>query len=94
VKVKLIDEPDEQQFLATDEKDNYLGEVMYVMRPAYIDVYHTGVNPRLEGQGVGILICEATMNLIRERNLKIFPRCPYLDHYLGKHPEFNDLIYR
>jgi GNAT superfamily N-acetyltransferase len=53
---------------------------------------HTEVEPRYEGHGLaGRLVTEA-LDTARERGWALLPYCPYVREFLGKHPEYADLV--
>ena len=53
---------------------------------------HTEVPPALEGRGIGSALVRGMLEAIRARGLKVVVKCPFVATYMGKHPEFNDLI--
>jgi predicted GNAT family acetyltransferase len=46
----------------------------------------------LGGRGVGSTLIRGALELVRAQGLKVVSKCPFVSAYLGKHPEFNDLI--
>ena len=60
--------------------------------PGEITVYHTGVNEKLRGQGVGEKLVEAVVLFAREKKLKIVPQCPYTKKIIDRTPEFQDVL--
>lgn len=52
---------------------------------------HTEVPADFEGQGVGGRLVKGAFELVRERNLKIVPVCPFVSVYLRRHPEYQTL---
>jgi predicted GNAT family acetyltransferase len=64
----------------------------YRLAPGVITLVHTEVPPALEGRGVGSKLVRAVLEDIRAQGLKVVARCPFAAAWMGKHPEFNDLI--
>lgn len=53
---------------------------------------HTEVDPRFEGHGLGSQLARAALDSARERNLKVLPYCPFIRAWIGKHPDYIELI--
>jgi predicted GNAT family acetyltransferase len=75
--------------LATGEHTAYL---YYRLEPGVITLVHTEVPPELGGRGVGSTLVRGALEAIRAKGLKVVATCPFVAAYMGKHPEFNDLI--
>jgi predicted GNAT family acetyltransferase len=54
---------------------------------------HTEVNPDIGGQGLGGRLVRAVLDDIRGRGGVIEPRCPFVAAWIGKHPEYADLVH-
>jgi uncharacterized protein len=54
---------------------------------------HTVVPPAFEGKGVGSALAKAALGYAREHGLKVKPKCPFIAGYIGKHPEWQDLVH-
>jgi predicted GNAT family acetyltransferase len=59
-----------------------------------IDFVHTEVAPEFEGQGLGSRIAKFALDDARSRGLKVIPTCSYIANWLGKHPEYEDVVAR
>ena len=46
----------------------------------------------LGGRGVGSTLVRGALEAIRAKGLKVVAKCPFVAAYMGKHPEFKDLI--
>lgn len=53
---------------------------------------HTVIQDEFEGQGVGTDLVIGALDDIRRRGVKIEVTCPYIRHFLRKHPEYRDLL--
>jgi hypothetical protein len=72
--------------------DGHLAVAYYRASPGVITFNHTEVPPALGGRGVGSTLIKGALDLVRAQGLKVVSKCPFVSAYLGKHPEFNDLI--
>jgi predicted GNAT family acetyltransferase len=69
------------------------GELIYEqIAPRTLELIHTRVDPALRGHGVAEALAETATAHAREHGLQIIPTCPYVQRWLTKHPEHNDLV--
>lgn len=52
---------------------------------------HTEVDDAYEGEGVGSALARGALDDVRERGMKLRPKCPFIRSYIEKHPEYADL---
>ena len=64
----------------------------YEPRGAAIALTHTVVPERLQGHGLASILIKAALADIRQRGLKVVPDCPFVAHYIERHPEEQDLL--
>ena len=57
-----------------------------------ITLAHTETPPQARGRGIASRLVAGVLNEVRQRGLKIVPRCAFVRAYLAKHPEFRDLV--
>lgn len=62
------------------------------IEPNILDLIHTVVPKELGGQGIGSKLVKGTLQYIRDNNLKLIPTCSFVENYISKHPEWNDLV--
>jgi uncharacterized protein len=74
------------------EADGHAAYLYYRLEPGVITLVHTEVPPALGGRGVGSRLVRGALEAIRLRGLKVAATCPFVAAYMGKHPEFNDLL--
>jgi uncharacterized protein len=72
--------------------DTLVGSLVYRSRPNAVALVHTQVEPAFEGQGIGGRLVAAVLDDVRSRGLKIVPICRFVQSYLERHPEHQDLI--
>ena len=53
---------------------------------------HTLVPASGRGKGVGAVLVKYVLDYARSHHLKIIIYCPFVEQYVKKHPEYNDLI--
>lgn len=57
-----------------------------------LDFQHTQVAPELRGRGVATLLIRRALDDVRARGERIVATCPLVKAFLGKHPEYQDLL--
>jgi predicted GNAT family acetyltransferase len=72
--------------------DGYTAFAYYRMAAGVITFVHTEVPTALSGQGIGSNLVRGALEYARSQGLKVVPQCPFVAAYMGKHPEFNDLL--
>jgi predicted GNAT family acetyltransferase len=65
---------------------------LYRLEGGVITFVHTEVPPELSGRGVASKLVRGALELVRAQGLKVVAKCPFVSAYMGKHPEFNDLL--
>jgi predicted GNAT family acetyltransferase len=53
---------------------------------------HTVVEDAFEGQGLGSELVRGALDDVRSQGRLIHPFCPYVRSWIGKHPEYRDLV--
>jgi len=74
------------------EVEGQLAIAAYRLRPGRITFTHTEVPDALEGRGIGSKLVRAALDDARAQGLKVVPACPFVKHYMEKHPEVQDLL--
>jgi predicted GNAT family acetyltransferase len=57
-----------------------------------LELPHVEAPMALRGQGTAGRLMEGTLDLIRERGLKVIPTCPYADAFIRRHKQYQDLL--
>ena len=68
------------------------GVLDYVVKYGRLALVHTEVLPAHEGQGVGSTLVRHALDDARRRELRVIAICPYVQEYLTRHPEDDDII--
>jgi predicted GNAT family acetyltransferase len=74
------------------EVEGRLALAVYRLRDGRITFTHTEVPDALAGRGIGSKLVKAALDDARARGLKVVPACPFVKHYMDKHPEVQDLL--
>lgn len=72
-----------------------VGFTQYVIEGNTIDFVHTEVDPNREERGLGSELVEAALNDIRDNtDYRVQADCPFVAHWLTKHPDYQPLLSR
>lgn len=85
----ILHNREQQRFEAT--VDGLLCRADYELRPGVMAMTHTVVPPALEGRGIAGQLVKAALQWAREQQLRVQPVCSYVEVYLRRHPEWQDL---
>ncbi|RZJ35793.1 MAG: hypothetical protein EOO51_04270 [Flavobacterium sp.] len=72
--------------------DGETAVIEYKEKNGIIYLNHTEVPSRLGGKGVGKKIVEGTLNLLRDKGIKVAPLCSFVAAYIARHPEYQDMV--
>jgi len=64
----------------------------YRRQVGQIILAHTQVPKELEGRGLGGALAKAGLEHARAEGLKVVPECEFVQAYLKRHPEYEDLL--
>lgn len=72
-----------------------LGEMIISISGEVLIVYHTEVEPEMEGKGIARKLLNAMVDHARVHQLKVLPHCPYVLSVFKKNPEkYKDIWYK
>ena len=74
------------------EVDGQLAVAYCRMTPGVVTFVHTEVPQALSGRGVATKLIRGALEMVRGQGLKVVPQCPFVSAFMGKHPEYNDLL--
>ena len=69
-----------------------VGFVQYSMRGGRIILVHTEVPEAYAGRGYATTLVAGALDDIRRRGLLVVPVCPFVERFIGRHPEYDDLV--
>lgn len=71
-----------------------LGIVEYIWVGDTLIFTHTEVPEAHEGQGIGSALARYALEYVRAEGLRVRSICPYMSAFLGRHPEYQELLVR
>jgi predicted GNAT family acetyltransferase len=74
------------------EAEGHVAFSTYERSGKVVTILHTEVPKELGGRGIGSALAQGLLDLIRADGLKVQPLCPFVKAYIGKHPEYADLV--
>ena len=54
--------------------------------------FHTEVDDKFEGQGIGSRLVSGVLDFVRDSEAKIMPSCTFIRGYMREHEETHDLL--
>ena len=70
------------------------GFAEYQLTDELVVFTHTEVDDRFEGQGVGSALARFALDDVRaDGSRRVLPLCPFIKGWIGKHPDYADLVY-
>lgn len=57
-----------------------------------IALLHTEVDTHLRRRGLGAALVTGALDDARRQGLKIVPICPFVEAFVRRHPEYEDLV--
>jgi uncharacterized protein len=69
-----------------------IGLAAYRRRDGRIAFTHTEVDESCAGQGCGSRLAEAALKDARRQGLDVVPLCPFIAHYIERHPKYEPLV--
>jgi uncharacterized protein len=69
-----------------------VGNLVYENKGNRVALTHTAVDPAHRGHGVASQLIEKALDDVRVRGKTVTVYCPTVDEFIGRHPEYADLI--
>lgn len=92
--VEVRDNTEERRFEGYVE-GQLAGFVAYDLTDGGITIMHTEVDDAYEGQGVGSSLVRQVLDRIRaDGELKLTVLCPFVNAWLRRHPDYQELTHR
>jgi uncharacterized protein len=89
---EVRDNPDQHRFEIYDGDGRLAGFARYARRPGRVLFVHTEVDPEFEGRGMGSKLAMGALDAVRATGERVVPLCPFVAHYIEKHPAYADLV--
>ncbi|WP_329560556.1 GNAT family N-acetyltransferase [Kitasatospora sp. NBC_01266] len=87
----VMDNPDRSRFEITDDGE-LAGFAEYFRHENEIAFIHTEIDPAFAGRGLAGTLARAALDSAREQGADVLPYCPFIRGWLGKHPDYVDLV--
>ena len=72
--------------------DSHVAAAYYKIADGVITFVHTEVPPELGGQGIGSKLISGALDQVRSDGLKVIAQCEFVKGFIGKHPDYADLL--
>ncbi len=72
--------------------DEQLAVLEYRLDGNTLNLKYTGVPRALEGKGIGGRLAKAALEYARENSFRVIPSCSFINAYLRRHPEYQNLV--
>ena len=72
--------------------DGHVAFSNYKRDGSTMTIMHTEVPAALNGRSIGSALVRGMLDIARAQGLKVVPLCPFVKAYIGKHPEYADLL--
>lgn len=89
--VQVADNADAHRFEA-HVGGELAGFAVYRRRRDRVIFTHTEIGDAYSGQGVGTTLARQALDTVRKRKEKVVALCPFIDGFIGSHPEYADLV--
>ena len=74
------------------DADGHVAFSNYRREGDILTIMHTEVPAALNGRGIGSALIRGVLDTARAQWLRVNPLCPFAAAYIGKHPEYADLL--
>ena len=88
---EVVDVPDESRY-ELRLAGRLIGLAAYRRRDGRIAFTHTEVDEACEGRGFGSRLAEAALDDARRQGLDVVPLCPFMAHFIERHPGYEELV--
>jgi uncharacterized protein len=88
--LKIFNNTEQQQFQVSVEND--LASLEYRLYDGKLVLMHTEVPDKLSGHGIGTALAGYAFRYARTNHLPVKVYCPFVQAYLKRHPEYDDLV--
>lgn len=92
--LRVDNQPAQERYEAFLDEDGEksVGYIDYMTEPDTLVLTHTVVYDQFGGRGFAAQLTKAVLDDARAQGKQIVPVCSYIQSYLGKHPEYADLV--
>lgn len=90
----IADNADEHRYELRDAEGGVSGYLEYLPREEFTILPHTEVDRSLRGGGWGDKLARFALDDLRAKGVKAYPTCPFVERWMDRHPEYDDIRYR
>lgn len=72
--------------------EGHVAAAYYELAGGVITFVHTEVPAELGGKGIGSKLIKGALDQVRADGLKVIAQCPFVKGWIGKHPDYADLL--
>lgn len=73
-------------------EDRLAGFTEYFMKDDRFVFVHTEIDDEFDGQGLGSTLARGALDEVRSMERLLVPLCPFIHGWIGRHPEYDDLV--
>lgn len=88
--IDVVHQPGQQRFEAIVDGVSCVLE--YTLRDGVMTITHTGVPAEVGGRGIAGALVLAAFEHARAAHWCVVPACSYAALWIGRHPEYGDLV--
>ena len=92
--LNVVDNPDAGRYELRDADGRMRGYLEYLTREDFTVLPHTEVDRSLRGQGWGERLARFSLDDLRAKGVKVYPTCPFVERWMERHPEYDDIRHR
>jgi len=92
--LSVVENVDEHRYELRDEAGTVLGYLEYLTREDFVVLPHTEVDRSLRGRGWGDRLVRHALDDLRAKGAKAYPTCPFVDRWIQRHEDYEDLRYQ
>ncbi|APF41466.1 GNAT family N-acetyltransferase [Neomicrococcus aestuarii] len=74
--------------------DQFIGFLGYHEEDGVVEVQHTIIDEKFGRKGYARALVTMVLEQLRTEGKKIIPQCSYVLDYLGRYPEYKDMVLR
>lgn len=89
--IVVVEAPERERFEVRVDGE-LAGFLDYHVREGVLALVHTEVDDRFGGRGLGGRLARFALDGARERDLAVLPFCSFVGKWIGRHPEYVDLV--
>jgi predicted GNAT family acetyltransferase len=87
----VVDRADASRYEILSDGE-FAGFVDYRHQDDHIVLIHVEIEPAFAGQGMAFTLAQGVFEDLRARGRLVDPQCPFMARWLGKHPEYSDVV--